>query len=411
MEENPKPDNNLPEPIPNNNQSFQKLIQDYIKYLNNQHSSGNWLPYLISIAIFLILIYGLANGVLSLVRPWMIAEQNSPPVTPNNTPTTTSPTPEPTPPATPNPFQSVTFPQDVCGDQLPDDATAYPVSLYPVFVKYAEADLAKVKSDFCRDAFKKFRDKNNRDEIQVGSFLGTERASQFKEFISQNFANVEVGEATIIESKRETPTEKPSPSPIAETTFRADQNTFKDLEIGCGSSSETIDFGNLEITCEDRGIYGSVLKIKNYSSDWYELQMNSSFITESRAYDSTQGIKYLLIPPGRTSEKEDIYRHNLNGNTYQFKARKIPQSIPSVTITVNCNDQPILFWNIAMTPRCKSEGGTFIDLYTVVGNTTVSLDTGSGTPLVYEPSLMGQKGWISSDNSKIHITFYAGRKQ
>ena len=54
MEENPRPDNNLPEPTPNNNQNFQKLIQDYIKYLNNQRSSGNWLPYVISIAIFLI---------------------------------------------------------------------------------------------------------------------------------------------------------------------------------------------------------------------------------------------------------------------------------------------------------------------------------------------------------------------
>jgi hypothetical protein len=405
MEENPRPDNNLPEPTPNNNQNFQKLIQDYIKYLNNQRSSGNWLPYLISIAIFLILIYGLANGVLSLVRPWMIAQQNSPPVTPSNPPTTTSPTPEPTTPTTPNPFQSVTFPQDVCGDQLPDDATAYPVSLYPIFVKYTEADLAKVQSQLCRDAFKKFRDKNNRDEIQVGSFLGTERASRFKEFISQTFADVEVGEATIIASKRETPTEKLSPSPIAETTFRADQNTFKDLEIGCFSSSQTIDFGNLEITCDTQ------LHIKNYSSDWYELQMNSGFITKSLAAETTHGTQYLLIPPGRTSEREDIYRHNLNGNTYQLKARKISQSIPSVTITVNCNDQPMLFWNIAMTPRCKPEGGTFIDLYTVVGNTTVSLDTGSGTPLVYEPSLMGQRGWISSENSKIRITFYAGRKQ
>jgi len=405
MEENPRPDNNLPEPTPNNNQNFQKLIQDYIKYLNNQRSSGNWLPYLISIAIFLILIYGLANGVLSLVRPWMIAEQNSPPVTPNNTPTITSPTPEPTTPETPNPFQSVTFPKDVCGDQLPDDATAYPVSLYPIFVKYTEADLAKVKSDFCRDAFKKFRDKNNRDEIQVGSFVGTERSSQFQEFISQTFADVEVGEATIIASKRETPTKKasPSPSPIAEKTFRSDQNTFKDLEIGCGSSSETIDFGNLEITCDRE------LHIKNYSSDWYELQMNSSFATEPLGI-STQGTKYLLIPPGG-SERKSLYSIALNGNTYQFKARKISQSIPSVTITVNCNDQPILFWNIAMKPRCKSEGGTFIDLYTVFGNTTVSLDIGSGTPLVYEPSLIGQEGWISSENSKIRITFYAGRKQ
>lgn len=415
MEEKSRPDNSLTEPTITSNPSFQKLIEDYIKYLNNQRSSGNWLPYLISVAIFLILIYGLANGVFSLVRPWMISQQTSPPVTPNNPPTTTSPTPEPTPSATPNPFQSVTFPQDVCGDKLPDDATAYPVSLYPIFVKYTEANLAKIKSDFCQDAFKKFRDKNNRDEIQVGSFLGTERASQFKEFLAQTFVGVDIGEVTIIEAKRETPTtlSTPSPPPIAQVpsskaTFRDDQAQFQTLTIQCGlSPGSQINFGDLEITCKNAGYSGTFLSIKNYSSDWYEIQMDSRFITEPLASVSTKGMKYLLVPPGSTSDEEITQSKN-----FSFQAKKIlGDNYPSTKITVNCDDQPIHFWNIAMKPKCTSEGGIFIDLYTVVGNATVSLDTGDGTPLVFEPSLIGQSGWISYDNSKIDITFYVGRKE
>jgi hypothetical protein len=95
-----------------------------------------------------------------------------------------------------------TFPQNSCGDQLPDDQTAYPVTFYPVFVTYTDANLNQLKSEFCRDAFKMFREKNNRYEIQVGSFITPQRASEFKSVLSETFNGVDVGEGSIIPEKR-----------------------------------------------------------------------------------------------------------------------------------------------------------------------------------------------------------------
>lgn len=99
----------------------------------------------------------------------------------------------------------MTFPLDSCGDKLPNDLTDSPVSFYPVFVQYTEKNLNKIQSNFCRDAYIAFREKNNRDEIQVGSFIGIERARQFKELLSQTFADVEVGNATLIKANGEKP--------------------------------------------------------------------------------------------------------------------------------------------------------------------------------------------------------------
>jgi hypothetical protein len=95
-----------------------------------------------------------------------------------------------------------TFPQNSCGDRLPDDQTAYPVTFYPVFVTYTETNLNQLKSEFCRDAFKIFREKNNRHEIQVGSFMTQQRANEFKAVLSETFNGVDIGEGSIIPEKR-----------------------------------------------------------------------------------------------------------------------------------------------------------------------------------------------------------------
>ncbi|MBE9128512.1 MULTISPECIES: hypothetical protein [unclassified Coleofasciculus] len=104
------------------------------------------------------------------------------------------------PPSTNNPFQSMSFPKESCGDSLPEDPDAYPVEFYPVFIDYSESNLESVQSQFCRDSLKIYRESLDKEYIQVSSFIGRERANQFKEFIQSEFVNVEIGEASIIEA-------------------------------------------------------------------------------------------------------------------------------------------------------------------------------------------------------------------
>ncbi len=104
------------------------------------------------------------------------------------------------PPSTNNPFQSMSFPKESCGDSLPENPDAYPVEFYPVFIDYSESNLESVQSQFCRDSLKIYRESLDKEYIQVSSFIGRERANQFKEFIQSEFVNVEIGEASIIEA-------------------------------------------------------------------------------------------------------------------------------------------------------------------------------------------------------------------
>ena len=104
------------------------------------------------------------------------------------------------PQSTNNPFQSMSFPKDSCGDSLPEDPDAYPVEFYPVFIDYSESNLESVQSQFCRDSLKIYRKSLDEDYIQVASFVGKERANQFKALIQSKFPNVEIGEVSSIEA-------------------------------------------------------------------------------------------------------------------------------------------------------------------------------------------------------------------
>ena len=94
----------------------------------------------------------------------------------------------------------MSFPKDSCGDSLPEDPDAYPVEFYPVFIDYSESNLESVQSQFCRDSLKIYRKSLDEDYIQVASFVGKERANQFKALIQSKFPNVEIGEVSIIEA-------------------------------------------------------------------------------------------------------------------------------------------------------------------------------------------------------------------
>jgi len=99
------------------------------------------------------------------------------------------------------PFHSlsrIAFPQAKCGDPLPQDTTAYPVNLYPVFINYSDRNFSEVKSKFCQDALSKVRE-NGQRAIQVASFLTPERAEAFKDLMIDSFGSGEVGEPAIID--------------------------------------------------------------------------------------------------------------------------------------------------------------------------------------------------------------------
>lgn len=89
-------------------------------------------------------------------------------------------------------------PQKTCGDPLPNNAMAYPISFYPVIVDYSQKNFNLVKKHFCEDALKRFSQKAKKEIIQVGSFTSQVRAINFKNELAKYFVGVEVGEATIV---------------------------------------------------------------------------------------------------------------------------------------------------------------------------------------------------------------------
>ena len=94
-------------------------------------------------------------------------------------------------------FSTSDFPKASCGDPLPTDANAYPVSFYPVFVPYSEANLDKARSLYCQDALKVRRKDTQEIAIQVSSFTNDEKSKSFANFITSAISDVEVGQPTV----------------------------------------------------------------------------------------------------------------------------------------------------------------------------------------------------------------------
>lgn len=94
-------------------------------------------------------------------------------------------------------FSSSDFPKASCGDPLPTDADAYPVSFYPVFVPYSEANLDKARSLFCQDALKVLRKDTQEIAVQVSSFTDAEKSKNFANFIDSEISDAEVGQPTV----------------------------------------------------------------------------------------------------------------------------------------------------------------------------------------------------------------------
>ena len=98
-----------------------------------------------------------------------------------------------------NPFDRASFPQESCGDKLPNDSKTDTVNFYPVFIDYNKSNLQTVKANYCRDALKTHRKDKGKEAIQVASFTSEERANQFKEFLGNKLGSVsaEIGEPTV----------------------------------------------------------------------------------------------------------------------------------------------------------------------------------------------------------------------
>jgi hypothetical protein len=121
-----------------------------------------------------------------------------------------------------NPFDRASFPQDSCGDQLPNDKKIVTVNFYPVFINYNESNLQTVKANYCRDARKITRKYKGKEAIQVASFISVERAYQFHEFMKNKLGSGEIGEPTVIKAKR-TPELTDAPPKLQESVGKAAQ--------------------------------------------------------------------------------------------------------------------------------------------------------------------------------------------
>jgi hypothetical protein len=91
-----------------------------------------------------------------------------------------------------NPFATVSFPRPACGDSIPA-AKSFPISFYPVYVDYSSGSLAKIRAQYCKDAYPITRQDTGRRAVQVASFTSASRAKDFAAFMMEKLGSGEVG--------------------------------------------------------------------------------------------------------------------------------------------------------------------------------------------------------------------------
>ncbi|MEG4806888.1 hypothetical protein QUA82_07475 [Microcoleus sp. F8-D3] len=325
-------------------------------------------------------------------------ENTSNPNTVSSQVPTPTPTPTPTTASTqaPNPFESVSFPLDACGDKLPDDQKVYPVSLYPVFLEYSEEKLTQVKSSFCRDAIKKARESTGKDEIQVASFIGTERANQFKEFMSAKVGiSGSIGQPTVIAAKSDrTPIARTTPQPTStpEESLITSSSDFETITLKCREKPPgkyiDLEFVNCD-TSSDQA------KSKNYSNSWYESSIGNN--------------QFQLIGPGGEILVQ-LQRGNFSYNEspiYKLTVRRLT-SEPLRTITVNCDAGKINIWGVQIIPKCNSSG-SYIEVKPVIffnHNVVVKTSNRERKPIIFRSDiLINPSYYVSSQQRQVELTF------
>ncbi|MBE9039708.1 hypothetical protein IQ235_02720 [Oscillatoriales cyanobacterium LEGE 11467] len=84
------------------------------------------------------------------------------------------------------------FPSNSCGDSNPPGSQTW----YPVFLRYNEDNLKKVREEYCADAFPHYRDEVGIRSIQIASFRNLDVAEKFAELMRREMGSGEVGSKT-----------------------------------------------------------------------------------------------------------------------------------------------------------------------------------------------------------------------
>lgn len=316
---------------------------------------------------------------------------------------TPSPPPKPAVPSTPpNSFDSVSFPKESCGDSLPSDQKAYPVNLYPVFIDYSEANLKAITSGFCSDAFATNRKKTNKKSIQVASFIGIERATEFKEFMIKKLKSGEIGEPSVIEAQKQiatssAPSSTPaSPNLVSSKALSGASELLAQINCSSGvpSNVEDLEFQRCKSDTE-YGYYGqqarevTEVSVKNYTSKFFEIE-------------GLRGTVYLIRPGEEawiSTEGDMSSKTKFNLKVLKYLTRPV-----SKEFTISCDQKQIKLWYLKLKPKCTSEG-IYVDVErqdTILsGIPSVNLSLPGGQATNYEP---GNSGWFTSSGRTVTIT-------
>ena len=85
------------------------------------------------------------------------------------------------------------FPLSTCGDINPGGTNTW----YPVYVDDTEENLRIIRTRYCRDAIRNYRETKGIHSIQVASFINSSEAYQFAEILRREIGSGEVGESSI----------------------------------------------------------------------------------------------------------------------------------------------------------------------------------------------------------------------
>ncbi len=90
-------------------------------------------------------------------------------------------------------FNNYDFPLDFCGDKDPGSANTW----YPVYVDDTQENFNIIRSNYCQDAIRKYRQQEQFYSIQVASFINESQAEQFANLMQAKIGSGEVGEPTV----------------------------------------------------------------------------------------------------------------------------------------------------------------------------------------------------------------------
>ncbi len=90
-------------------------------------------------------------------------------------------------------YNNYDFPLDSCGDKDPGGTNIW----YPVYVDDTPENISTIRSNYCQDAIRKYRQQEQIYSIQVASFINESEAEQFANLMQEKIGSGEVGEPTI----------------------------------------------------------------------------------------------------------------------------------------------------------------------------------------------------------------------